>query len=583
MDINTLNKEMSLAEEVVVRKLEYWAKTIGDRTFFNYGEDNKRYTFKEFNELTNSIAHHLQSMNVKKGDRVSLFLKNPLVTSLMMFGIWKVGAVFSPINYNYMGKLLSYQINDTNPSVLITERQLVSKINEVKNDITKLNIVLYSPLKEDHDYLPEMENDSLDKEFNELSFDEMLRGNLSNLDIELDPWDTANIIYTSGTTGPAKGVVQSHRWNFVCTFYLGKILNHEDVIYNDLPLYHIGGAIQGITRAAYVGCEVAVWDKFSPKDFWDRIHQSGATTAILVDVMMPWLTKATETPMDRHNTLNKVYVQPLPQYHHELARRFSFDFIMAGYGQTEAGHGCVTFIQELDDKSGTPPELFKGRSRKEIVQIANKYGVPVFDGREEIKKGLMGKPSIFKEISILNEHDEECETGEIGQISYRPRIPFAILTEYFGKIEATLNTTKNFWFHTGDAGFKDEDGFYYFVDRMGTVIRVKGENISSYQVEDIIYGHQSVELCSAFPIPAEEGDEDDIVVYIVLKKGDELDELELHQWINKNMPKYMRPTYIRFIDEIPKTPTNKVEKYKLKNDILRELSENQMVERGAKK
>jgi carnitine-CoA ligase len=572
MDINELRNEMKKEETVVVRKLEKWAEEIGHKSFFYYGEDDKQFTYKEFNEMTNSIAHSLNAYGVQKGDRVCLFLNNPLVTALMMFGIWKVGAVYAPINFYYMGRLLSYQINDTNPVVLVTERQLVPIINDIANEIGPMKVIVHNPKKGEHDYDADLARIGLNDRFAEISFDSLLQGDKTNLNTKINSWDTANIIYTSGTTGPAKGVVQSHRWMYALTFYLSKIMNHDDVIYTDLPLYHIAGAFCNIGRAAYSGCSVAVWNKFSPNHFWERIKKSGATSAILVDVMVHWLMQSKETPQDRNNSLNKVHVQPLMQFHHEAAKRFGFDFVTVGFGQTETGFSCFSFIKELDEENGTPREFYKGRSRDEIIGIVTKYGIPIQEGKSDLKRGYMGKPTIFVETTILNEHDEECDVGEIGQIAIRPRIPNVILSEYFGNNKATLNTSKNFWFHTGDAGFKDENGFFYFVDRIGTVIRVKGENISSYQVEDIINGHHSIDLSAVFPIPADEGDEDDVVAFIMLKNGETLKEEELHKWIGKMMPKYMRPKFIRIIDEIPRTPTNKAEKYKLKQSILNELT-----------
>jgi crotonobetaine/carnitine-CoA ligase len=148
-----------------------------------------------------------------------------------------------------------------------------------------------------------------------------------------------------------------------------------------------------------------------------------------------------------------------------------------------------------------------------------------------------------------------------------------MLNGYFNKPEATLEVFRNLWFHTGDACYKDEDETYYFVDRMGGFIRTRGENISSYQIEDFINSHPRVDVCAAFPIPAEEGEEDDIVVYIVPKQGEDLGEEDLKTWIASEMPKFMWPKHIRFAQELPRTPTNKVEKYKLKQAILSELGE----------
>ncbi|MBF7082754.1 AMP-binding protein [Desulfallas sp. Bu1-1] len=570
MDLKDLERELKSDGEIVAYKLEEWAEKIGDKTCFYYGEEGKHITYKEFNELSNSIGHNLKAMGVEKGDRISLFLKNPLVTTLAMFGIWKVGAVFCPINFNYRGRLLSYQIKDTNPKLLISETDMIPLINDIKDDIPGLTVFLHKPKQGDHDYNPETANIELDKKFLQYPFEELFKGETSNLGINIEYYDTANIIYTSGTTGPAKGVVQSHRWMNQYTFNSRRFCSQEDVVYNDLPLYHVGGAFANVIKGIWLGCTVAVWDKFSSNDFWRRIKVSGATTAILLDVMIPWLMNAKETPDDRMNTLNKVHMQPLPQYHYQVAKRFGFDYVTCGYGQTEAGNGFVG-IFELDEGEGTPPELYKGKSREEIRALAKKYGYPIHPGKAELGKGYMGKCKWLLEATILNEHDEECAPGEVGQLAFRPKFSYSMLNEYFGKPEATLKAFRNFWFHTGDACYKDEEGNFYFVDRMGGFIRTRGENISSYQIEDIINSHPKVEMCAALPIPAEVGDEDDIVVYVVVKKGEKLPEGELREWLKGEMPKFMWPKYIRFIDDLPRTPTNKIEKYKLREKILSEL------------
>ncbi len=559
-------------EEVVVRTLEKWADAIGDRIFFYYGEEDQALSYRQFNAMTNQIARNLMAQGVEKGDRVCVFLKNPLVTTLAMLGIWKAGGVFSPVNFNYHGKLLSYQINDTRPRLVISERELVPRLNAIKDELEPIPVIVYDPREGDHDYHDQLRHHRLDPHFPEIPFDRMLEGDDSNLDIPLNYWDTANIIYTSGTTGPAKGVVQSYRWMHGYTYGLRVMLTQEDVIYNDLPLYHVGGAFANVIRALYVGCTVAVWDKFSPGQFWQRIRTSGASTAILLDVMIPWLMKADLSPDDRLNTLNKVYMQPLPQYYLDVAKRFAFDFLLAGFGQTESGNGFRGIIQALDADEGTPPELYKGYSREEFLQIAERYGVPVRHKTEQLAKGFMGKPSFFLEAAILNERDEPCAPGEVGEIAFRPKVPYLFLTEYFGKPEATAKTFRNFWFHTGDAGYMDEDGTFYFVDRMGNVIRRRGENISSYQIEDILNGHPEVELSAAFPIPADEGDEDEIVAFVVRKEGSALTEEGLRRWIEAEMPRFMWPKYIRLVEEIPRTPTNKIEKYKLREQILREVA-----------
>lgn len=573
MKLADIERRMKADGEIITQVVEKWAETTPDKTFLFYGEEDQSLTYREFNELANSIAHNLKALGVEKGDRVSTLLKQPVVTTLSMFGIWKTGAIYSPINYSYMGRLLAYQINDTNPKVLITEKALLPLINEIKDDIGDIIIVLHSPKENEHDYNPEQAAVEPDPKFRKIPFADMLTGDTSNLNTPLAYHDTANLIYTSGTTGPAKGVVQTYRWMNQYTIFFRASMSPDDVVYNDLPLYHVGGAFENVVRGAWKGCTVALWDKFSPSDFWNRVRKCGATTVILLDVMIPWLLANPEQPDDRMNTLNKVYMQPMPLHHNQIAKRFGFDFVLTAYGQTEAGCPFAGVFDELDDgEEGTPPELWKGYSKDEVRAIYRDMGITLVSGKKELKKGFMGKPMFFVEANVLNDLDEECAVGESGQLCFRPHLPWTIMVEYFGKPEGTVKEWRNLWFHTGDAVYKDEDGFFYFVDRMGGFIRHKGENISSYQVEDIVNSHPAVNSCAAFPIPAKEGLEDDIVVYVVVQPDEKLEDVELREWLKGKMPKFMWPQHIRFIDELPKTPTNKLEKYKLKKAILDELA-----------
>lgn len=570
MERGELEEDLQRDGEVVLDKLDEWARTKAHKTYFIYGEQGRYLSYGEFDRLTNCIANNLRSLGIGKGDRISLFLMNPLVTTLAMFGMWKIGAVYCPINFNYQGRLLSYQINDTNPKMLITEQTRIPALNAVRADMPDLPLILHSPKEGDHDYDADKAV-QLDGVFRPNPFEGLLEGDDSDPEARIQYSDTANIIYTSGTTGPPKGVVQSHRWMHNYLYYYLKLIHPDDVVYNDLPLYHVGGAFANVVRAAWCGCTVAVWDKFSPSAFWNRIRTSGASSAILLDIMIPWLLIPEESPDDRRNTLKQVHMQPLPEYHYKFARRFGINVVSVGYGQTEAGAGLVGLIDEFGDEEGTPKELIKGYTTEQARAIAQKLGIPVIPGTAAIKKGFMGKPSCLMEAAILDDEDRPCGPGVHGQLAFRGRLPHVLLENYFNKPEATEEVFRNGWLHTGDGAYKDDDGNFYFVDRMGGFIRTRGENISSYQIEDILTSHPKVGVCAAFPIPAEEGEEDDIVVYIVLQPGQELSEQALRPWIETEMPKFMRPKHVRFIDALPQTPTFKVEKYKLRERILREL------------
>ena len=570
MEKERLKKELDHMG-LLVRKFETWALERPQKTFFYYGEADRHYTYDEFNTMSNRIANNLQRMGVAKGDRVSLFLKNPLVTILSMFALWKLGAVFCPTNFLYKGRLLSYQLNDTDPRLLILENGREPLLNDIKDEIECRRVALYRPEAGQHDFDPETNQFELDSAFEVTPFSELLTGNGENPGVDINYWDTANIVYTSGTTGPPKGVVQSHRWLQNYCFYGVKLLHPEDVAYCDLPLYHVGGAFSLVGRAAWRGCTVAVWDRFSATDFWRRIHQSGASYTLLLDVVMPWLMKHDPTEDDRNNTLRRVHMQPLPEYHHEFAERFGIDFVNVGYGATEIGYVCAGIIDETADGGGTPKKYQKGYSRDEVLQVAKDLQMPVKRGDRPIQKGFMGTPCLLHEMAILNDRDEELPPGEYGQIGLRSRLPYVLLDEYFHKPEATAEAFRNLWFHTGDGAYRDKSGYCYFVDRMGGFIRVKGENISSFQIEDFINTHPKIKMSAAFSIPATEGLEDDIVVYAVPVSDVQLSVQELRDWTRRKMPKYMWPRHLRLVKSLPQTPTHKVEKYKLRERILEEI------------
>ncbi len=563
MDLAAMLREEG---DIVTERLAHWAETAGDRPFFYYGEDDLTLTYADFGRRTDAIASNLTANGVAKGDRVSVFCANPMVSALVMFGTWKAGALYSPINFAFTGRLLAYQLADTGPKLIVTEPRLLPALNGVAASLAdEPAVVVYDPPSGAHDHTPDRDASVLP----ELPW-EALTADASAPGVRVAFDDPANIIYTSGTTGPPKGVVQPYRWMAQYTWGLRRLITTDDVIYNDLPMYHVGGAIANVARAAWAGCEVAVWDRFSPNAFWDRIRSRRATAAILLDVMIPWLMKAPESADDRRNTLNKVHLQPLPLHHAQVARRFGFDFVSAGFGQTESGAPLSGLIEETAEGEGTPTDLYRGLSHKQARQVTERDGVLVLPGDAVARKGFMGLSAPFVDATVLNEHDEECSPDETGQLAFRSKLPALFLTEYLGKPEATLAACRNLWFHTGDAAFRGSDGYFYFIDRMGDRIRVRGENLSSFQVEDLLNQHPDIRFSAVLPIPGEEGDEDDIVAFVV-PDSTALTEEAVHAYAAQTMPRYMRPAHVRIVGDIPRTPTSKAEKYKLRAQILAEL------------
>lgn len=573
LDNAALLQELQRDGELVTERLAHWAREEGDRLFYFYGEDNIRLTFSEFDRITDCIAGNLASAGVRKGMHVSVFMRNQLVCALAMFGIWKAGAVFAPVNFGLAGRLLAYQIGDTKPVMLIAERALVPVLNGVADQMPGVeSLVVYDAPAGSHDHVAD--GVPFSGALAEKPWADLLRP-ADKPGVTLGYDDVSNIIYTSGTTGPSKGVVQSHRWMNQYTFLFRQLLDSDDVVYNDLPMYHVGGAVFNVVRAAWVGSSLACWDRFSPNEFWRRIEASSATSAVLVDTMISWLAKAAPTPQDSHNTLNKVYMQPLPARHVDISRRFGFDFVTAGFGQTESGMSCFTIIEETDESCEAPARFRRGQARAAIRERAAAYGVQVIPSElaGSVGKGYMGAASLFVEAAVLDERDCECAPGEAGQLAFRSKLPHYLLIEYLGKPEATVKAFRNLWFHTGDSARRNPDGSFVFVDRMGDRIRVRGENISSFHIEDMINQCPAVAMTAAFAIPAEDGDEDDVVVYVAAREDQLLDAQMVRTWSESNMPKFMRPRHIRVVADLPRTLTQKVEKFKLRAMILAELQE----------
>jgi crotonobetaine/carnitine-CoA ligase len=565
-DHDALTAMLTAQGDNVVERLDHWAQQTPGRTFLYYGESDAAYTFAEFGSWTDTLAGNLHALGVAKGDRVSVLSTNSLLCAVVMFAAWKIGAVYAPINYSFRGRLLAYQIDDSAARLLVTDATLIAAVNEVADQTTHHPMVtLYEPAEED---VPTV---NVGAAFTAVRWADLNRP-CSRPEVALAFDDSASVFYTSGTTGPAKGVVLPHRWLASYTFYHRMLLSPEDVIYCDLPLYHVGGAISHVSRAAWVGCEVAVWDRFSPNEFWTRIGLRGASVAALLDVMIPWLLKAPPRADDAANTLNKVNMQPLPQRHREFARRFGIDVVSTGFGQTESGCPIGLIIEETAQGEGTPAHLYRGLSHAEILSLADAVGIASLSGDAVTRKGMMGRPVPFMEVAVLDDRDQPCPVGVPGQLAVRPRVPGVLFTEYLGKAPATVSAWRNLWFHTGDAAVLADDGMYDYVDRLGDRIRVRGENLTSSQVEDLLNQHPQVQMTAAFGIASAEGDEDDICAFVVPLDGATVSADELHMFALKTMPKFMRPRHIRVVSDFPRTPTNKVEKYKLRQMILADVT-----------
>ncbi|MEM8564463.1 MAG: AMP-binding protein [Pseudomonadota bacterium] len=554
----------------ILHRLRDWAQRDGSRPCVNYGEQGRTLSYADFDAVTDTIAAALTKLGIKRGDYIAVVTGNAFVAARTIFAVWKCGAVYCPMNINLNREQLRYQVEDTTPSLVITDTARLAKVSEaIAQDMP---LIVHVPQTGDHDYV---ENDAtFEPAAGQHVFSDLLSvaGRVPDYDPQLA--DETAIIYTSGTTGLPKGVVQTHAWLAGLCRSLHVWTHKDDVVYCDLPMHHIGGAFSMFARSLWCGASVSLWDRFSPGEFWHRINSGGVSVALLIDVMVNWICKQPETAEDANNPLAKVHVLPLPNNHFDIARRFGFDFFIAGYGSSELGNAFSGFIDEFPNRQGTPETLWKGHTKAAMKQrLLDHFGEGVIvNGDTDIGPGYMGVSVGTYEPTVEDEQRNTLAAGEVGQLVLEPRVPGALFSHYLNKPEKTAESVVDGRFYSSDIVARDERNIFYFKDRKQGFIRVRGENVSAASIEAELLRHEAVFQAAVVAIPAIEGGEDDVGAYIVKTEESELSVEALHAWSVEHMPKFMRPRHVRFIDALPVTATMKVEKYKLQERLLRELS-----------
>jgi crotonobetaine/carnitine-CoA ligase len=267
-------------------------------------------------------------------------------------------------------------------------------------------------------------------------------------------------------------------------------------------------------------------DRFSASRFWDDVRHYGATQFNYLGGVIPILAKQPPKPDDLDNPV-----------------------------RIALGAGCPqTVMEEVEKRFGI--KCLEGFGMTEI-------GIPVHVRVNDRRPGSCGKPLDIYEIKLFDDQDNEVPAGEAGEIVFRPREPFVMMLGYYNMPDKTAESFRNLWFHTGDLAKRDEDGYFYFVDRKKDALRRRGENISSFEVERAVNSHPSVLESAAVAVPSEVG-EDEVKICVVLRPGVTLTPEELIRHCNDRMPYFAVPRYVEFMESLPKTPTERVEKYKLK-------------------
>lgn len=343
----------------------------------------------------------------------------------------------------------------------------------------------------------------------------------------IEPGDPLAVLYTSGTTGPAKGVVcphgQLHWWGVHTANVLQ--LSEADVLCTTLPLFHIN-ALNTFAQAAIVGCRVDFAAKFSASGFWLDMQARGATVIYLLGAMVPMLLAQNAAAHERDHRVRIGLGPGVPAAAGSAFSARCGVTLLEGYGSTE-----TNFV------IATAPDSPRG--------------------------GVMGWLRPGFDARVVDEHDVELPPGEAGELVLRADEPFAFASGYFGKPAQTVEAWRNLWFHTGDRVVRDADGAFRFVDRIKDTIRRRGENISSFEVEQVLLSHSAVAGVAVYPVRSELA-EDEVMAAVVLREGQRAAPAELAEHCTSRLPHFSIPRYIEIVEDLPRTENGKVQKYKLR-------------------
>jgi len=496
-----------------------------DKIFLTYLPDGRTFTYLEIDTLSNKLANNLLTLGVIKGTHVGLMMDNSPEHVILTFALAKLGAVSVPINTACRGQLLRYYLEQSDSEWIAADNIYLNRIDEVLDcDYSIRGRLVFGPMPLD---------------FKSFDLNELITtGSSEAPPVEVHCSDTACLAYTSGTTGPSKGNILSQAASL--SFGLSNAEHHgyteDDVIYICLPLFHVN-AMQSATHSALVcGGSIVMSKRFSTSHFWTDLRDNKVTITNLLGSMVNFLWTQPPSPSDRDHCLRMVSVVPTPLFAKEFAERFDLA-VTSSFGMSDFGM-CTVFSYK--------------------------------DPQEKL--GSAGRPRTFYELQIVDDNDFKTPVGVVGEITFRCNEPWRAPSGYYKMPEETLASHRNQWFHTGDRGYIDADGYLFFVDRKKDAIRRRGENISAFEVENIICLHPAVAEAAVYPVNADTSEEE-VGVSVRLREGVGATESDIVQFCMANMAYYMVPRYINFRNEFPRTLNQKIQKHKLKQEIEATLSE----------
>ena len=502
---------------ILSKVLRNQAEKHGNRTAIDF-IDGETWSYADcLNEARNAAAI-LARLNIRARQNVVVMVSDPANFCRMWFGLSLLGAVMVALNTELKGKVLEHQIQNADPALIVTDeycREVVTQATQAAQSGAQIKVIQASDP------------------------DTAKRGPVKNLAFEVTrkPGDLACIMYTSGTSGPSKGVMmpEAHCYLFAVGTIENQGLGPDDIFYISLPLFHANGLFMQLYPALIAGARAVVRSRFSASNWLKDIRIYKATHTNLLGATAAFVAAQPASDQDQQHQLRVAAAAPLPaEVETTLRHRFAIQDVLPLYGMTEVN-------------------------------------IPLYGRLGESAPGTCGKVyEKWFEVEIRDpENDQPVADGTIGEIMVRPKHPFCFMSGYAAMPDKTVEAWRNFWFHTGDAGYKRPDGYFVFVDRIKDSIRRRGENISSYEVEQAILAIEGVTEAAAYAVPAgKDGMEDEVMVAIMPTPGHQLDPTTIHQIATDTLPKFAIPRYLRFLPNLPKTATGKIQKVVLRDQGL---------------
>ena len=500
------------AQRTLPEMLRLQSARYPQRELFRAGDTAWR--FGEACELAARSAGRLAQAGIRQGDRVAIICGNRAEFVACFLGCGWLGAIAVPINVASRGMQLRHILTNCAPRLLIVDAEHLAALETVDADGLAVERIWTLDADEGAGRLGAVASTALPPLASAVPA------------ASLRPGDTLAILYTSGTTGPSKGVCCPHAqyfwWGVLTANLLG--VREGDVLATCLPLFHTN-ALNTFFQALLTGSTIIVAPRFSASGFWRMLIEARATVTYVLGAMVPILLSRPASDDESAHTVRVALAPGVPGHLQATFTQRTGIAVLDGYGSTETNFAL-----------GAPP------------------------GHTGI--GSMGPVVAGFHARVVDEDDTALPDGVAGELTLRADEPFAFATGYWGMSEKTVEAWRNLWFHTGDRVVREPDGTFRFVDRLKDAIRRRGENISSYEVEQVLLSHPDVGTAAVYPARSELA-EDDVMAAIVCKPDRRIDPLALIRFCEGRMPYFAVPRYIVFEEALPATENGKIQKYKL--------------------